>query len=200
MENLNEEVESLIATLNGVIGKELKFIKDEKNNWTEVQLFKKKLSTHDLHYLLTERNVKHAKKLYELADKVGDIDKKEVRGMLKKLTSFFELYEARVSGYIEIQDFTELIDKIEDKDFNVKAELEFQSNLTKNITVLREIIIRLTRMDDKSAVSIKLFNDTPIPLTMRIKAESHYPEIVDALEAKISISNAKETKEKSTEG
>lgn len=184
MEELDISVESFIETVKKTLPNELKFIRE--NNWAEIDTLTGRIDMHGLHYLLTERSVKNALRLHNLATSAGAMTNKEVKKYLKLLTSFFSLYEERYDSYAGAQDFTKMLEGLKDSKGSMKAEIEFQSDITKNITTLRDTIQKIKRADDKSIIQIPVFQDIPIPLAMRQAVEVRYPEVKIVVEDKIN--------------
>lgn len=186
MSELTTEVQSLIDTLDKVVYKELTFIKDPENDWTKMKDFNARKSTHDLHKLLTQRNVNYCKNLFILASKNDDIEEREVKVMLDKLGEFFSEYESKFDYYISKTDLGDMMANIKNsnKAAAIKDELEFQSDITKNVADMRNVMMQISRLQDKTKVVIPIFNDRPVPFFMKEVMENRYPEIKVALEEK----------------
>lgn len=186
-EDLSTEVESLINTLKKVVDKEITFIKGAENDWSLIKDFQSRDSTHNLHKLLTKRNVDYCKALFTLATKNGDIDKKPVIAMLNKLSEFFEIYEKRFDFYVSKSDFSKMMSEMKDskKSKDIKDELEFQSDITKNVAEMRNIMTQISRLQDKTKVVISVYNDIPLPFFMQENIERIFPEVKIAFEERI---------------
>lgn len=188
-EELHTETEGLLITLNKVIDKELAFVSNPANNWTEISDFKKKEDTHDLHLHFTKRSVSYADKLLGIASKNGDQDKREVKEMLKKLSRFFTIYDNNYFSYIETQDWTvmlatEMSGGEKEGDTSIGKELKFQSNLTQHLADMRSVMLKIAKLEDKSYIKIPIFNDRPAPFLMDEAFEEKFSELKDVMEEK----------------
>lgn len=183
-EILSTETESLLITLSNVINKELKFISDNRNNWVDIADDKKKYSMHDLHFLLTKRNIEYADKLFAIAIKNGDENNPKVKSTLKELSKFFNIYEKNYSRYINMYDLSKILESMDDNSVNIKTELGFQSDITKNLAGLRDVMLKISRFDDKSSITIPIFNNRPVPFLMSETFEDKYPQLKELMNEK----------------
>jgi hypothetical protein len=183
-EEIDVSIESFLDTIDKTVNNELKFVKSK--DWSNVDIPKDRNDMHDLQFLLTDRNVNHATKLYNLAIQKNADNDKRVKTMLKTLISFYEIYERRYDHYTGKQDFNKILDGIETSKVNIKAEIEFQSDLAKNLTKFKESVRKIQLDGDKSRNQIQVYNDTPIPLLMRKSVENRYPIVKEIYETKLN--------------
>ncbi len=182
MEEIDISIESFLDTIDKTVQNELKFVKSK--DWSNMELPKDRNDTHDLQFLLTDRNIKHAVKLNNLAVLCDNPEAPRIKAMMKSLLTFFDLYERRYDHYTGKQDFSKILDGIESTNFNIKAEIEFQSDLAKNLTTFRETVRKIKVADDKTKSPIQVFNDTPIPFLMKDAVERRYPIVKEILTKK----------------
>lgn len=185
IEELHPETEGLLVTLEKVIDKELAFVTNPENDWTKVENFSRKEDTHKLHLLLTKRSVDYADKLLGIASTNGDSEKRVVKDMLKKLTKFFTVYDNNYFKYVEDQDWTAMLaNEVSKKkgESTASQELEFQSDLTKNLASMRAVILKIAKLEDKSYIKIPIFNDRPAPFLMDEAFEEKFSELRDVME------------------
>ena len=183
-EEFDVSVESFLDTIEKTVHNELKFIKGK--DWSNVETVKERNDMHDIQFLLTDRNIKHAAKLFSLASQKGVEDSPRVKKMLKTLTNFYEIYERRYDHYVGKQDFNAILDGIETSGVSVKAEIEFQSDLVKNLTSFKEIARKIELSESKGKTQVQNYNDTPTPFLMRQAVEHRYPSIKEITEKKLN--------------
>ena len=182
-EEINVSVESFLDTIEKTINNELKFVKS--NDWTKKATIKERNDLHDLQFLLTDRSVKHANKLYSLSVQAGNDDSKKVKDMLKLLLTFYKLYEERYDYYTNKQDYNKILDDVETEKINIKAEIEFQSDLVKNLTSFKETVRKIDINGESTKNQIQVFNDIPIPFLMKKAVINRYSSIGEKYEQKL---------------
>lgn len=179
---LNESVEDFIDSIKITIDRELEYVK--LKSWVDSSDYKKKQSNYDIHRLLVDRALKNAVKLYNLVK--GDIRPKEVSGMLKSLASFFTYFEKRVNQYISENDWTASLFDVENKDGLMKLEIEFQSQISKDIVEFKSRLKQINLDENNKKIKIATFNDKPVPFLMRHIIEEKHPEVKVYMEAKMT--------------
>jgi len=90
MEEIDISIESFLDTIDKTVQNELKFVKSK--DWSNMELPKDRNDAHDLQFLLTDRNIKHAVKLNNLASMSEDPNTPRIKAMMKSLLTFFDLY------------------------------------------------------------------------------------------------------------
>jgi hypothetical protein len=69
---------------------------------------------------------------------------------------------------------------------NLKNEIKFRSDITSNIASLRSTMLKIARLSDKTKVVVPLFNDRPMPILMRARAEETFPDVKEMMNIKMN--------------
>ena len=207
MEELNEDVLSFIETIKPQLDGSIVIVKSE--DWSAVEDLYPRISSHDLQFMLTLRNVEYAVKLRTISLAAGCADHKAVVDLQSGLQEFYTIYKERFDNYFSnvSKIFADLIrmEKEANKDKTRKSklsyqetEVKFQSDITNSMQKLRIQMQKLTNSVNPTTLEIPTFNDTPIPLVMREIAEKEFPQIKTFLEKKenasITTSSSSDTK------
>lgn len=180
MSELIESVEDFIASVEPTTRKEFKFIKED--DWTSVVERKARISRYEMHQLLTRRAVDNAVKVFKLNK--GDIDQKDVKALVKLLVEFFTIFEKRVESYFKKEDWTIYLTEGVGNEIDMRAEVEFQSDIQKNHIDLKTLVKQLPLDPTKKVINIQMFEDKPIGIIMAPRFESKYPELKEYMEKK----------------
>lgn len=207
MEKLNEDVLSFIETIKPQLDGSIVIVRSE--DWSKVEDLYPRISSHDLQFMLTLRNVEYAVKLRTISLVAGCTDHIVVVELQEGLQEFYTTYKERYDNYFSnvAKIFEDLINsgKAYEKDTKRKAkltyqeaEVKFQSDITNSMQKLRVQMQKLTNSVNPTTLEIPTFNDTPIPLVMREIAEKEFPQIKTFLEKKenasITTSSSSDTK------
>lgn len=176
---LDPTIEDFLSTFEETSKKEIKFVVD--NNWSLLEDRKTRISRHDLEVLLVERNVSHAIKLFALCK--GDTKHPRIKSIMEVLLKFFKIYEGRKESYLKKENWLEYLDKGL-SEVDVRAEIEFQSSILKNIAEYKEKLRKINFGEDSTVIDIPIHANTPIPLMMSDVIEERYPEIKEFIEKK----------------
>lgn len=189
MSELIESVEDFIQSIGPTTKKEFKFI--EQDDWTAVVDRKARVSRYDMHKLLTKRAVDNAVKLFKLNK--GDIDQTEVKATIKLLVKFHTIFESRVAQYFKAEDWTTYLFEGKGTEVEMRAEVEFQSDIQKDHIDFKNIIKQIPLDSSKRSLSINTFEDKPIPLVMRQRFEIKFPELKEFAEKRFggTLTNVK---------
>lgn len=175
---LDPTIEDFLSTFEETSRKEIKYILDPKNDWTKILERGIRESRHDLEVLLVDRNTLTAEKLFTLCK--GDTKHPRVKSALDLLIKFFKIYEERKEKYLRDEDWT-LYELDGKKDTDIRAEIEFQSEILKNVSKYKEKLRKINFGEDSAVVDIQIFGNISIPLMMSDIIEERYPEIKDFL-------------------
>ena len=175
-QQLDPTIEDFLSTFEETSKKEVNYI--IANDWTTQPDRGIRESRHDLEVLLVERNTSTAEKLFTLCK--GDTKHPRVKSALDLLIKFFSIYQERKEKYMRSEDWTlYAIDGKNDSD--IRAEIEFQSEILKNISKYKEKLRKINFGEDSAVVDIQIFGNVSIPLMMSDIIEERYPEIKDFL-------------------
>lgn len=186
MSELIEVVEDFIASVEPTTKKEFKFIKED--DWTYVADRKSRISRYEMHQLLTKRAMENAVKVFKLNK--GDIDQKDVKALIKLLVEFFTIFESRVEAYFKKEDWTVYLTEGIGNEVDMRAEVEFQSDIQKNHIDLKTMLKQLPLNESVRSVNINTFEDKPIPFPLRQRFEASFPELKEYVERRFAAKAA----------
>lgn len=169
---LSTTITDFLEPLEASMNKEITFIRN--NDWTDVEDRKKRETQLKLHAKLTDRGLKHAEKLQNLAEE--DLDHPRLKKVFKTYFEMFEIFEKRYYLYTENEDWTKYLEK-NLSEAEMKQELQLQSEALKHITTFKETARKINIDNNKKTINLPILNNQPIPLVMREVVEQRYPEI-----------------------
>jgi len=179
------EVSTYLEDYQSEIEKQLFYI--EGKDWSVITNVKSRGSAHKRQYLITNRNVS---KLKHFADITIDCrGNTAVQKFLDTLVKFVEIYINRFENCTQLYDWTKYEDTFshlseEEIDVIVGEETSFQSEVLDNVNRLRLEVKKLNLDNTSDTIDIAIYGDKPVPLIMRRKLESMFPEIVEYLDKK----------------
>jgi hypothetical protein len=178
-EELNEDITDFIESISITSKKEALYIK--KNNWAELEDPTFREDEYKLQDLLISRSLSHASSLFSLAK--ADLKDPIVRKMLDSLIDVFAIHRDRISKYLLESDWTEQITEGSSRGL-MKAEIEFQSLMNKNIAKFKADVRKLNYSEESQHIDIQTYGDQKIPLLMNSILENRFPEITEMLRVK----------------
>lgn len=194
-EHLPIEVESLIETITPQLENTYALI--TLDDWSTIENMDAREASHALHYTLTDRNVSYALQLQTLASTNAVVQHERVESMIKKLIEFYDIYKSRVDIYYATQktELDRLLSERADtagtkrrtskktKTLSVaETEVKFQSTLSAGMLKLTGKFKKILAITDPSRITVETFNNTPIPLAMKIITEQSFPAITDLIQ------------------
>jgi hypothetical protein len=178
-EQLNDDILDFIESISITAKKEAAYIK--KNNWADISDPKFRSEEFDLQNLLVDRNLSHASSLYRLAK--ADLKHPAVKAMLDELIATFRIHGDRISKYILESDWTEQLTEGASRGA-MKQEIEFQSEMNKNLAKFKADVRKLNYSDEALSVDIQTYGDIVVPLLMESAIQQRFPEITEFLDKK----------------
>jgi len=172
---LSPAVDSYIRRILPQAKKELTYIEGE--DWSVIKNVKSRDNAYEVHNLITDRNVRSAVTLYNMAGE--DIGKKRVKNALEVLVKFFTILDERYKKVIEKFDWTAFNTEEEG---SAKNEVEFQSAVLKNINTLEDKLRGINFGGESDELHIEFHGDKPVPFMMNERMEEKYPDIKKHLE------------------
>lgn len=123
-------------------------------------------------------------RLKYVAEEAGDEGKshKKVRGFTDKLAKSIAGHITRINKYLKTEKWQSY--EGEKSSENKADEIAFQDSLMKDVINFKEELSQLNLNDEITSISLSLFANKKISLSMRRAAEERYPEIVTFLDSR----------------
>ena len=178
-EELSEAIQDFIESISLTSQKEQLYI--VKNNWVDIEDPSIREEEYKLQELLISRSISHASNLFTLAK--ADLKHPTVKKMLDNLLEGFVVHRERVSKYLMESDWTDQLLQGASRG-SMKNEIEFQSEINKNLAKSKADVRKLNYSDEAQSVDIQIYGSGIIPLLMSQQMESRYVEITEFLAKK----------------
>jgi phage anti-repressor protein len=179
------EVTTYLEDYQTEIEKQLFFV--EGKDWSVIENLKKRGSSYKMQHLITNRIIS---KLKHFADITSDCrSNKVVQEFLQTLVKFVDIYVTRFDNCTKLYDWTkyeETFDHLSEEEIGklVEEETSFQSEVLDNVNKFRLEVKKLNLDNTADTIDIGIYGDKPVPLIMRRKMESMFPEIKEYLKNK----------------
>ena len=177
---LSPAVDAYIRRILPQAKKELTYVEGE--DWSGIKNVKTRENAYAVHNLITDRNIKSAVDLYKMAGE--DLSKKRVKNSLEILVKFFSILDERYNKVVENFDWTEFNSEEDGASAKAKNEVEFQSEVLKNLNAHEERLRKINFGGESDELHIEFHGDKPIPLMMSERMEEKYPDIQKYLDKK----------------
>ena len=183
--DLSPEAEGVLDLIQLTLDRELKFLKTDK--WEDKPNVSDRSSRIKMHNTLLSRLLSKTVDLYVLAD--SNTRNKNVAEVVRKVTEAYKMFKNRVEAYLSKEDWLSYVDS--DDSGKMKAEIEFQSDISIFVGNLTTHFAKLPATGEGGKFRMSTFGDKPVPLSFRLNFSEKYPEIKDILEEKLKVKKSK---------
>lgn len=181
MSKVKSEIDSFISRVIPQAKKELKMILDQ--DWSQISSMNHREEEFKLQNMLTSRAMGYMKKLYIMADKSGDLNRKKVKSALGTLREYFTIMDQRFTIYNSDDSWMNVEDMDDARALSRREfEIEFQSKILGSINDYEKILRDINDGEEDDTVSIRLHANSVFPLAMQKLAIEKYPEVQKALD------------------
>lgn len=161
--------------------KEINFI--ENLDWSKIPNLEKREKKYNVQNILNDRNINALVKLHAIAKE--DLNHPVVKDSIKLFLKFYYILQDRYESVDKRFDWTKFDQDDENVEAKQEAEMVFQAEVLKNLTIYRERLRKINFGEEDTGLDVPIHGDKPIPIAMKYIIEQRYPEIREKINERL---------------